>query len=148
MTTEAKPRLKITYATLRNDNEELHAGSRRGLGQGADELGGHHQQPRRRRVARRRRYVREALADRRRRSWARSRKGTREDVQDAIAAAREAFPAWGRRPWQERVAILRRAADLISERQMEFAALMAIEVGKNRLEALGDVEETADLIRW
>ena len=34
---------------------------------------------------------------------------------------------------------------LISERQMEFAALMAIEVGKNRLEALGDVEETADL---
>ncbi len=31
---------------------------------------------------------------------------------------------------------------------MEFAALIAIEVGKNRLEALGDVEETADLIRW
>lgn len=25
MTTEAKPRIKITYATLRNDNEELHA---------------------------------------------------------------------------------------------------------------------------
>ena len=31
---------------------------------------------------------------------------------------------------------------------MEFGALLAIEVGKNRLEALGDVEETADLIRW
>ena len=31
---------------------------------------------------------------------------------------------------------------------MVFAALLAIEVGKNRLEALGDVEETADLIRW
>ncbi len=31
---------------------------------------------------------------------------------------------------------------------MELAALIAIEVGKNRLEALGDVEETADLIRW
>ena len=31
---------------------------------------------------------------------------------------------------------------------MELAALMSIEVGKNRLEALGDVEETADLIRW
>ena len=26
--------------------------------------------------------------------------------------------------------------------------MMAMEVGKNRLEALGDVEETADLIRW
>jgi hypothetical protein len=46
------------------------------------------------------------------------------------------------------VALLRRAADLISERQMEYAALMALEVGKNRLEALGDVEETADLIRY
>ena len=46
------------------------------------------------------------------------------------------------------MALLRGAADLISERQMELAALMSIEVGKNRLEALGDVEETADLIRW
>jgi 1-pyrroline-5-carboxylate dehydrogenase len=43
---------------------------------------------------------------------------------------------------------MRRMADLISERQMELAALMAIEVGKNRLEALGDVEESADLIRY
>jgi 1-pyrroline-5-carboxylate dehydrogenase len=43
---------------------------------------------------------------------------------------------------------MRRMADMISERQMELAALMAIEVGKNRLEALGDVEETADLIRY
>ena len=39
MTTESKPRIKITYATLRNDNEELHAlyeagvaASRAGLG--------------------------------------------------------------------------------------------------------------------
>ncbi len=31
---------------------------------------------------------------------------------------------------------------------MEYAALMAIEVGKNRLEALGEVEETADLLRY
>jgi 1-pyrroline-5-carboxylate dehydrogenase len=31
---------------------------------------------------------------------------------------------------------------------MEFSALLSMEVGKNRLEALGDVEETADLIRW
>ncbi len=31
---------------------------------------------------------------------------------------------------------------------MEYGALMAIEVGKNRLEALGEVEESADLIRY
>ncbi len=46
------------------------------------------------------------------------------------------------------MALLRRAADLISERSNELAALMAMEVGKNRLEALGDVEESADLIRY
>ena len=31
---------------------------------------------------------------------------------------------------------------------MEYSALMAIEVGKNRIEALGEVEESADLIRY
>jgi 1-pyrroline-5-carboxylate dehydrogenase len=43
---------------------------------------------------------------------------------------------------------MRAAADLISERQFDYAALMSFEVGKNRLEALGDVEETADLLRY
>ncbi len=33
---------------------------------------------------------------------------TREQTQDAIAAARAAFPAWSRRPWEERVQIVRR----------------------------------------
>ncbi len=75
-------------------------------------------------------------------------KGTVEDANDAIAAAKAAFPAWSGRPWQERVEILRRAADLISERLFNMGAIMSLEVGKNRLEALGDVEETADLIRY
>ena len=79
---------------------------------------------------------------------ARFPKGTRQDVRDAIDAARAASPAWRDTPWRDRLTILRRAADLISERQFDYAALMALEVGKNRLEALGDVEETADLLRY
>ncbi len=75
-------------------------------------------------------------------------KGTEQDAKDAVAAARAAFPAWRDTPWQERVAILRRAADLISDRLFDMAVVMSLEVGKNRLEALGDVEETADLIRY
>jgi 1-pyrroline-5-carboxylate dehydrogenase len=39
-------------------------------------------------------------------------------------------------------------ADLISERRNVISALLTVEVGKNRLESLGDVEETADLIRY
>jgi 1-pyrroline-5-carboxylate dehydrogenase len=75
-------------------------------------------------------------------------KGTAQDALDAIEAARRAFPKWRNTPWQERVAILRKAADLMSDRLFDMGAIMSLEVGKNRLEALGDVEETADLIRY
>ena len=75
-------------------------------------------------------------------------RGTRQDVRDAIAAARAAQPAWNALGWQKRIDILRRAADLISERLMEYGALMSIEVGKNRIESLGEVEESADLLRY
>lgn len=75
-------------------------------------------------------------------------KGSKQDAKDAVAAAKAAFPGWSATPWQERITILRRAADLISERSFHMAAVMSLEVGKNRLEALGDVEETADLIRY
>ena len=73
---------------------------------------------------------------------------TAGDVDDAVRAASGAAARWARTPWPERVAVLRAAADLISERSNELAALMSLEVGKNRLEALGDVEEAADLIRY
>ena len=75
-------------------------------------------------------------------------KGTAQDANDAVAAAKAAFPAWRDTPWQERVTILRRAADLLSDRLFKMGAIMSLEVGKNRLEAMGDVEETADLIRY
>ena len=79
---------------------------------------------------------------------ARFAQATADDVTDAVAAARAFAPRWAAMPWQERVALLMKAADLISERRNVLAALMAFEVGKNRLEALGDVEESADLIRY
>lgn len=75
-------------------------------------------------------------------------KGTADDANAAIAAARRAFPAWSRMPWQERVALLRKAAAEIDRRIFEFGAVIAMEVGKNRMEALGDAAETADLIRY
>ena len=44
--------------------------------------------------------------------------------------------------------MLRRAADLIEEHGFDLSALVSLEVGKNRLEAMGDVTETADLVRY
>ncbi len=75
-------------------------------------------------------------------------KGTADDARDAIAAARAAFPGWRDTPWQERVAIMRKVAENIDKRTFEIGAAMAMEVGKNRMEALGDIAETADLIRY
>jgi 1-pyrroline-5-carboxylate dehydrogenase len=73
---------------------------------------------------------------------------TRADVDAAVADSRRAQPAWGRMPWRQRLAILRRAAAMIRDRKYELAALMSLEVGKSRLESMGDAEESADLIDY
>jgi 1-pyrroline-5-carboxylate dehydrogenase len=141
-------RIKITYATLRADNEDLQQQYEAGLERAKARLGQAH-----------RNFVDGVERDGDGTFELRSpidtdilvgefAKGTRSDVQDAIAAARRAQPAWFRLGWEKRLEILRRAAELISERQMEYAGLMAVEVGKTRLEALGEVEEAADLIRY
>lgn len=75
-------------------------------------------------------------------------KGNEQHARAALQAARKAFPKWSGMKWQDRVALLRKAADLIDERIYDIGAAMALEVGKNRMEALGDVAETADLIRY
>jgi 1-pyrroline-5-carboxylate dehydrogenase len=75
-------------------------------------------------------------------------KGTAQDARDAIAAARQAFPIWRDMGWKQRVKIIRQAADLIGKRTFEIAAVLTLEVGKNRTEALGDVQEAIDLIRY
>jgi 1-pyrroline-5-carboxylate dehydrogenase len=75
-------------------------------------------------------------------------KGNATHAHQALAAARKAFPMWSHTSWQERVKLLRKAADLMDERLFELGVAMALEVGKNRMESLGDVAETADLIRY
>ncbi len=66
------------------------------------------------------------------------------DVGLAVAAAKRAFPAWQRLPVPERIRILRRVGEVIAERVYDIAAALSLEVGKNRLEALGEAQETAD----
>lgn len=75
-------------------------------------------------------------------------KGNPEHAHQALAAARKAFPIWSGMHWKERVRLVDRAADLIEERIYDLGAAMALEVGKNRMESLGDVQETADLIHY
>jgi 1-pyrroline-5-carboxylate dehydrogenase len=70
--------------------------------------------------------------------------GDAADADLAMQAARRAFPAWRATPWTERAALLRRIARLVEERVYEIGAALALEVGKNRLEALAEVQEVAD----
>ncbi len=69
------------------------------------------------------------------------------DVDLAMHAAQQAFPAWRRTPVAERVALLRQVADLMERRVYEIAAALALEVGKNRMEALGEAQESVDFFR-
>jgi 1-pyrroline-5-carboxylate dehydrogenase len=75
-------------------------------------------------------------------------KGTREHVKSAVDAARRAYPAWAARSWKDRLVYVRKIADGIRTHRYELSALMGYEVGKNRLECVGDVEEGADLIAY
>jgi len=75
-------------------------------------------------------------------------KGTAEHARAAMAAARKAFPGWSHMKWQERIALVRKAADIMNDRLFEMGVVMSSEVGKNRMEALGDVAETVALFRY
>ncbi len=142
------PRMKITYATLSADNEELQAAYDAAVVEARAMLGTTYPML----IGDEERAGSETFDDRSPIDTdivvSRFPVGTRQDVRDAVDAARAAYPAWRDLGWRTRLEILRRAADLISERQFLYAALMSFEVGKTRLEALGDVEETADLIRY
>jgi 1-pyrroline-5-carboxylate dehydrogenase len=70
--------------------------------------------------------------------------GDANDVDRAVAAAKKAFPAWRMTPHEERLVLVRRAAALIEERVYQIGAALALEVGKNRMESLGETQETAD----
>jgi 1-pyrroline-5-carboxylate dehydrogenase len=73
---------------------------------------------------------------------------TREQAQEAIAAARRAFPSWSRVPWEERVSIVRRINDDLRARREDLSALIGYEVGKSRLECVGEVEEAIDFFDY
>jgi len=78
----------------------------------------------------------------------RAASATAADVQDAVAAAKAAAPEWRRRPWQERAAFLDRAATVVRDNVHELAVWLMLEMGKNRIEALGEIEEVADLYAY
>ena len=66
------------------------------------------------------------------------------DVERAVGAAARAFATWRFTPLAERLRLARRVAALLEQRVYSIGAALALEVGKNRMEALGEAQETAD----
>jgi alpha-ketoglutaric semialdehyde dehydrogenase len=68
-----------------------------------------------------------------------------EDVERAVAAAREAFPRWRALPAPKRGEILYRAAELLVQSKEELSRDMTREMGKVLTETRGDVQEAIDM---
>lgn len=64
---------------------------------------------------------------------------TVEEVEEAIDAAKAAYPGWSSTPVVKRVQILYKLRELIVEHMDELTELVARENGKNWAEAMGDV---------
>src|SRR5438067_2316672 len=68
-----------------------------------------------------------------------------EDVDRAVAAAREAWEGWRLTPAPERAQLLYRFAALLADQKAELTDLMTREMGKVKAEAGGDVQEAIDM---
>jgi aldehyde dehydrogenase (NAD+) len=68
----------------------------------------------------------------------------KQDVDDAVAAAKAAFETWRLVPAPRRAEIIFRAAQMLLERKEEYARDMTREMGKILKETRGDVQEAID----
>jgi aldehyde dehydrogenase (NAD+) len=69
----------------------------------------------------------------------------RDDIDLAVAAARDAFRTWRLTPAPKRGEILFRAAGMLLMRKEELGRLVTREMGKVLAEGLGDVQEAIDM---
>jgi 1-pyrroline-5-carboxylate dehydrogenase len=72
----------------------------------------------------------------------------KEDARRAIAAAGESYPSWRRTGFESRCEIFEKAASIASRRKYELSAILTLENGKNRNEALADIDELIDFMRF
>ena len=135
---------KLTYSTMFDPPEEMHARFESSLAEVRSGLGRTHAlHVGGREVEAARTYEKRSPVDRRV-VLGRFPLADAADVDRAVAAARDAFPRWRQTPPAERVRLMKRVAALIEERVYAIGAALALEVGKNRMEALGETQETAD----
>ncbi|SPJ22697.1 NAD-dependent succinate-semialdehyde dehydrogenase [Palleronia abyssalis] len=70
------------------------------------------------------------------------------DADAALDAAQAAFADWAGRTPRDRSEVLRRAWELMTSRQTEFARLITLENGKAKADAMGEAGYAAEFFRW
>ncbi|MEN9904210.1 MAG: trifunctional transcriptional regulator/proline dehydrogenase/L-glutamate gamma-semialdehyde, partial [Pseudomonadota bacterium] len=76
------------------------------------------------------------------------RSATPEEVEAAVGHAQVAFPAWAATAPAERAALLERAADLMQDEIQPLIGLLIREAGKTAANAIAEVREAIDFLRY
>jgi len=73
---------------------------------------------------------------------------SREDVDRAIQNTKDSLPVWANTPIHERASVFYRAADLLEQHADEIAAVLTMEIAKDKKSAWFEVQRTADFFRY
>ena len=74
--------------------------------------------------------------------------GTKESAEKTIEILKKGQKKWFMLGYMKRAEIMLRAAEMVSQKKFLIAAILARENGKNRIEALADVDEGIDFLRY
>lgn len=140
--------LKITYATMSADNEELNTAFEKSVLEVQSRLGRTHGVIVDGDTRVDRDLFEEVSPIDRDLLIGRYAQATTSDIDEAVLAADTFQPEWEAWGWERRRDLMLTAADIMDAQTFDLAALMSYEVGKNRLEALGDVAETVEFLRY
>ncbi|UMZ72678.1 CoA-acylating methylmalonate-semialdehyde dehydrogenase [Natranaerofaba carboxydovora] len=77
---------------------------------------------------------------------AKTPKCTKDEVEEAVQAAKDAYPGWSNTPIQKRVEVMFKFKNKIEEHLDELAKLVATEHGKNLAESRGDVIKALEVV--
>src|SRR5262245_5709267 len=75
-------------------------------------------------------------------------RGTKADVDEAIAAARRAFPAWSQSTPQQRFDVLDRAGSEVLARKDELGRLLSREQGKPLADGVGEAARAGAILKF
>jgi acyl-CoA reductase-like NAD-dependent aldehyde dehydrogenase len=71
-----------------------------------------------------------------------------EDVQEAVAAAKKAFPAWKKLSFQQRAAYLLKAAEYLKANLEEVGRDLTLEEGKTLAEGIGETQRAISILEY